>query len=119
MSKLSIAWKFDTGEGGEGIETNPLVVGQVMYAYTASQKVIAINATNGKLIWKFDSGVLANQPARGVAYWSDGSQQLLLCGIMNYLYELDAATGKPVVRFGEAGRIDLRKGLGGDYRNHL
>jgi quinoprotein glucose dehydrogenase len=35
---------------------------------------------------------------------------------MNYLYALDAKTGKPVLDFGEAGRIDLRKGLGGDYR---
>lgn len=116
VNKLSIAWKFDTGEGGEGIETNPLVVGRVLYAYTASQKVIAVDATNGKLIWKFDSGVLADQPARGISYWSDGNQRFLLCGIMNYLYELDAATGKLVEHFGEAGRINLRKGLGGDYR---
>jgi glucose dehydrogenase len=32
---------------------------------------------------------------------------------MQYLYELDAGTGKPVPAFGENGRIDLRKGLGG------
>jgi quinoprotein glucose dehydrogenase len=34
---------------------------------------------------------------------------------MNYLYPLDAATGKPVLGFGENGRIDLRKQLRGDY----
>ena len=34
---------------------------------------------------------------------------------MNYLYALDAETGKPIPGFGEQGRIDLRKGLRGDY----
>ncbi|MGH9617426.1 MAG: PQQ-binding-like beta-propeller repeat protein, partial [Acidobacteriaceae bacterium] len=33
-----------------------------------------------------------------------------------FLYALDPATGKPIRSFGENGRIDLRKGLGGDYR---
>ncbi len=116
VRRLKVAWQFDTHEGGEGIQTNPLVVGRVMYAYTASQKVIAVDATNGKLIWKFDAGITADQPARGIAYWTNGQQQFLLCGIMNYLYELDAATGHPVTAFGENGRIDLRKGLRGDYR---
>jgi quinoprotein glucose dehydrogenase len=116
VKKLKVAWEYDAGEAGEGIETSPMVIGRVMYAYTASQKVIAVDAADGKLIWKFDSGVIANQPVRGLAYWTDGRQRFLLCGIMNYLYELDAATGRPVPEFGENGRIDLRKGLGGDYR---
>jgi glucose dehydrogenase len=36
---------------------------------------------------------------------------------MNFMYCLDARTGKPVPEFGEAGRIDLRKGLGNDPRS--
>ena len=34
---------------------------------------------------------------------------------MNFLYALDAATGRPIPAFGEEARIDLRKGLGGDF----
>lgn len=116
VKNLAVAWTYDTGEPGGGMETNPLVVGRVIYAYSPSQKVIALDAATGKLLWKFDSGVGGKQPVRGIAYWSDGKQGLVLAGIMNFLYELDAATGKPVAAFGEDGRIDLRKGLGGDYR---
>lgn len=116
VKDLRVAWKFDTGEAGAGIETNPLIVGRVLYTYTPSQKVIALDAATGKLLWKFDSGVNSSQPARGMAYWTDGHERRLLAGIMNFLYALDPAIGHPIASFGEGGRIDLRKGLGGDYR---
>lgn len=116
VKKLAVAWTYQTGEAGDGLQTNPLVVDRVIYATTASSKVIALDAVSGKLIWKFDSGVPGEQPIRGVAYWTDGKESRVLCGIMNYVYALDAATGKPIESFGEGGRIDLRKGLGGDYR---
>jgi glucose dehydrogenase len=111
---LKEAWKFDAAEEG-GLETNPVIVGRTLFAYTASQKVIALDAANGKLLWKFNAGVRSSQPARGVAYWTDGVHGRVLAGVMNYLYALDAQTGKPIPTFGEQGRIDLRKGLRGDY----
>ncbi|HEX5236257.1 MAG TPA: PQQ-binding-like beta-propeller repeat protein [Silvibacterium sp.] len=114
VAKLRVAWKFDTGEQG-GLETNPIIVGHVLYAYTPTQKVIALDAATGRLIWKFDSGIAGTAPARGVAYWSDGKDTRILAGVMNYLYALDAATGKPIPTFGENGRVDLRKGLDRDY----
>ncbi|MGO8719210.1 MAG: PQQ-binding-like beta-propeller repeat protein [Acidobacteriaceae bacterium] len=115
VGKLRIAWKFDTGEKG-ALETSPLVVGHVLYAYTPTQKVIALDAATGTLLWKFDSGVTGTSPMRGLAYWTNGKQSRILAGVMNFLYALDPATGKPIPSFGEHGRIDLRKGLGGDYR---
>ena len=111
--KLKVAWTFDTGESG-GLQTSPLVIGGVVYAYTPSQKVIALDAQTGKLIWKFDSGIGSLQPARGLAYWTDGKERRILAGVMNYVYALDAASGKPIATFGESGRIDLCKGLGRD-----
>lgn len=107
---LTRAWTYDTGEKGN-IETNPLIVGDTLYAYTPTQKVIALDAATGKLKWKFDSGISSTQPARGVAYWTDGKDERIFAGIMNFLYCLDAKTGKPISSFGENGRIDLRKGL--------
>ena len=119
VKQLKLAWRFDTGEKG-GLQDNPLIVGRTLYAYTPTQKVVALDAATGTLKWKFDSGAGGTQPARGMAYWTDGKQQRIFAGVMNYLYCLDARTGQPVPSFGEGGRIDLRKGLvedrGGDYR---
>ena len=41
---------------------------------------------------------------------------MIFAGVMNFLYALDAGTGKPIAGFGEDGRIDLRKGLRGEYQ---
>jgi quinoprotein glucose dehydrogenase len=114
VQRLKVAWTFDTGEIG-GLQDNPLIVRRTLYAYTPTQKIVALDAATGKLMWKFDSGIVGEQPARGMAYWSDGKQGRILAGVMNFLYCLDAETGRPIASFGEAGRIDLRKELRGDY----
>src|SRR5271165_1442417 len=93
VSQLRVAWTCDTGEQG-GMQTSPIIVGGVLYAYTPSQKVIALDAATGKLLWKFDSGIPGTQPARGLAYWVEGNESRILAGVMNYLYALDPATGK-------------------------
>ncbi len=116
VGQLREAWRFDTEEHGGGLETSPIIVGDVLYAYTPSQKVIALDAASGKLLWKFDSGIASTQPARGVSYWTDGKESRLFAGVMNFLYALDPTTGKPISGFGENGRIDLRRNLRGDYR---
>jgi quinoprotein glucose dehydrogenase len=110
VTQLTVAWSFDTGEQG-GLQTSPIVVGGVLYGITPSQKVFALNAATGKLLWKFDSGIKGTQPDRGLAYWSDGKDSRLLVGVMNFLYALDANSGKPISTFGANGRIDLRENL--------
>jgi quinoprotein glucose dehydrogenase len=47
-----------------------------------------------------------------LSFWTDGKDSRILVGVMNFLYALDAATGKPIASFGENGRIDLRENLG-------
>lgn len=115
VGRLELAWQFDTGEKG-GLQDNPLIVGRTLYVYTPTQKVVALEAATGKLKWTFDSGAGGTQPARGMAFWTDGKEERIFAGVMNFLYCLDAVTGKPVAGFGEGGRIDLRKDLRGDYR---
>ena len=114
VHELKQAWIFDTGEKG-GIQDNPLVVGQTLYAYTPTEKVVALDAATGKLKWKFDSGIESNQPDRGMTWWTDDGKGRVFVGVLNFLYCLDAETGKPVESFGESGRVDLRKGLRGNY----
>jgi quinoprotein glucose dehydrogenase len=113
VRQLAVAWTFDTGESG-GLQTSPIVVDGVLYGLTPSQKVFALNAATGQLLWKFDSGLKGTQPDRGLAYWSDGKEKKILVGVMNFVYALDAATGKPIPSFGKDGRIDLRDDLGRD-----
>ena len=111
VAKLAVAWSFDTGEGG-GLETTPLVVRGVLYGLTPSQRVIALDAVTGRLLWRFDSGVAGTGPNRGMTYWRDGGEERLLVGVMNFVYALDPATGAVLRSFGKDGRIDLREGLG-------
>lgn len=111
VQQLEKAWTYDTGEQG-GLQTNPFVVDRMVYGYTPKDEVIALDAVTGKLKWKFDSGIVAGQPARGLAYWNDGQQGRIYAGVMNFLYCLDAETGHLINSFGESGHVDLRKGLG-------
>lgn len=116
VRKLHTAWSFDTGEEG-GLQTSPIEVDGVLYGVTPTQKIFALDSATGNLLWKFDSGIKGTQPDRGLAYWSDGSpngDHRILVGVMNFVYALDAATGKPISSFGRDGRIDLREDLGRD-----
>ncbi len=111
VKQLVMAWSFDTEEQGV-LQTSPIIVEGVLYGITPTQKVFALNAGTGKLLWKFDSGIIGTQPDRGLAYWKSGTDKRLLVGVMNFVYALDAATGRPIPGFGEQGRIDLRENLG-------
>ena len=122
VKQLAVAWSFDTQEEGV-LQASPIVVDGVLYGITPTQKIFALDAATGSLLWKFDSGIRGTQPDRGLAYWSDGKDsegevhktkkdRRILVGVMNFLYALDAATGLPIPSFGHDGRIDLRENLG-------
>jgi quinoprotein glucose dehydrogenase len=113
VKQLRAAWTFDSEEEG-GLQTSPIEVGGILYGITPSQKIFALNAGTGKLLWKFDSGIKGTQPDRGLAYWSEGGERRILVGVMNFLYALDATTGKPIAAFGKDGRVDLRENLDRD-----
>jgi quinoprotein glucose dehydrogenase len=111
VSKLEVAWTYDSGEAG-GMESSPIIVGNKLYTYTPSGGVVALDGTTGKVLWKFDAGLARGQVVRGVTYWTDGKESRILAGILGFVYALDTETGKPITSFGKEGRIDLRAGLG-------
>ena len=113
VNQLQVAWTYDVSDGAGTLETNPVIVNGVLYGYTPAQKVFAVNAATGQQLWQFDSGVPARGNNRGVAYWRDGSEQRIFAGIRQYVYSLDAKTGKPDPKWGEDGRIDFRTDLRG------
>jgi len=114
VAHLKQVWRFDVGIEG-ALETNPLIVGHVLYGYTPTLQVVALDAATGQQLWRFDSGAGGLQPSRGFAYAGKGKNARLFAFIMNFIYALDPATGKPIPSFGEAGRIDMRKDLEADY----
>ena len=120
VHRLEVAWTYDTGEAFEGSEmqTNPLLIGETLYAITPKQRLIALDAAEGRLLWKFDPHGGADYKGasrnRGLAHWTDGTRHVLFHAAGHRLHAVDAATGRLVPGFGEGGRIDLRHGLGRD-----
>jgi quinoprotein glucose dehydrogenase len=113
VGKLAQAWSFPMEASGDA-QTHPLAIDGVIYAYTPSLKVVALDGASGKQIWQFDSGVAGRGAQRGLTWWSDGKEKRLFASVMHFLYALDPATGKPIESFGENGRIDMRQNLSRD-----
>jgi glucose dehydrogenase len=111
VKMLEVAWTYDSGEDG-GLQTNPIVVGGTLYTTTPRNRTVALDAATGAVRWTFDSGLKVRGPNRGVTYWRDGREARIFTAAEQYVYALDAATGKPIETFGRGGRIDLREGLG-------
>jgi quinoprotein glucose dehydrogenase len=99
VARLKQAWRVDVGGDG-ALQVNPLIVGRVVYGYSPTLEVLALDGATGQQLWKFDSGIVARQPSRGLSYWTDGKQSRVFAYIMNFLYALDPATGKPIPSFG-------------------
>jgi len=114
VSTLRVAWSYDSHDAFKGSEmqSNPVVVDGVLYATTPTLKVVALDATSGREIWKFDPSGGAPSGARfrhrGVTLHKDR----VFVTYRNWLYALDKRTGQPIGTFGADGRVDLREGLG-------
>ena len=94
VKQLELAWTYDTGETG-AMQTQPLVVGDVLFGYTPSHKTFALDAATGAHLWTFDSGIKSTGPNRGLMYWSSGGERRVFAAVDNFVYALDPATGKP------------------------
>jgi glucose dehydrogenase len=113
VRQLQVAWTYDSGETG-GLQTNPIVVGGLLFTTTPKHRVVALDAATGVVRWTFESGIEGRGPNRGVTYWSSADDRRIFTGQGQFVYALNADTGRPVAGFGRDGRIDLREGLGRD-----
>src|SRR5580698_4838751 len=92
VAKLQAAWSWDADEGRGDSQTQPVVIGGVVYGVTPKHKVVALDGATGKLLWRFDSGMDARGPNRGVTYWVDGNDRRIFAAVRSFVYALDAAT---------------------------
>src|SRR5262245_23287560 len=93
VKQLQVAWTYDSGERG-GLQTQPIVAAGVLYGYTPTHKAFALRADTGELLWTFDSGIRGQGPNRGVMYWTNGGEARVFAAVDQFLYGLDARTGK-------------------------
>lgn len=115
VAKLQVAWTYHSGDGKDNIQCNPVIVDGVLFTPTPGRFVVAVDAENGRELWRFKP---EGRPAwRGLVYWPGsprGPARLLFCS-GPFLYALDPATGRPIEAFGEGGRTRLPGVAQGDF----
>ena len=118
VQTLQPAWTFDPGDAlpdarPANSECNPIVIDGVLYATSGRHRVYAIEAATGKKRWSFDpfNGDEGGGVSRGVTYWKEGEDRRILLTGGDALFALDAATGKPVLSFGTAGKVSMNPGM--------
>jgi quinoprotein glucose dehydrogenase len=129
VARLAPAWEWathekalaDFGTRPGAFEVTPLMIDNVLYLSTPYNRVVALNADTGAELWSFDPKAYEDgQPPngtgyvhRGVAAWRDPATRKLRI-FLNSRYRLiclDAATGQLVPAFGDAGMLDISRGL--------
>ena len=107
VKSLGYAWEYDArssiGNVHRGLEATPIVVDGVMYTSGAWGFVYALDARNGKEIWRYDPNVDASYGRRaccdvvnrGVAVWKG---KVYVGTLDGYMVCLDATNGKELWR---------------------
>jgi len=121
FNRLQVAWRFKTDNLGprreSQLEATPLVIGGMLYTVAGTRRaVVALDATTGEMRWMHSEDEGARGAAaprqlsgRGLAYWTDGTEQRILYVTPGYrLIALDAKTGNRVPGFGVNGVVDLK-----------
>ena len=125
VKDLEIAWRWYSANYGPIPEfyfrATPLEVGGVLYTVAGERRAaVAIDAGTGETLWMWR---MKNNPrweksprrfsGRGLSYTEvDGKGRIIVVTPGYYMVMLDAATGRPVDKFGKNGIIDLQEGLG-------
>jgi glucose dehydrogenase len=124
VADLQIAWRWKADNFGprpEGLNvTSPIMINGVLYMTAGTTRnVVAVDAESGQTLWmwrpqegqRFEESPRKNS-GKGVAYWSDGDQEVIFVVTPGYyLVALDAGNGMPIESFGEGGVLDLMEGM--------
>jgi alcohol dehydrogenase (cytochrome c) len=104
VQNLVPAWIFQTGDYAEGLQATPIVIDGIMYLTTARDRVFALDAATGRVIWRYEypathperpgsfAGLVQN---RGVAV---GNGEVFFGTNDTYLVALDQQSGHELWR---------------------
>jgi len=135
VGSLAAAWTYRHGDVSDGsgdvrsttaFQNTPILVDDSLYLCTPYNRVISLDPASGAERWVYDpkidlGGRYANQlVCRGVTAWTDAAASAgAACARTIFtatndarLIAIDAATGVPCTRFGDAGEIDLNPAAG-------
>ena len=121
VQQLKPAWTFNPDDAAEGSrhagsQCNPIIIDGIMYTASARHRIYAVDASNGKQIWSFDpfNGGPGGGSFRGVTYWREGTDKRILFTGGDNLFAVNAETGKPIVTFGNGGKVSMNIGIRDD-----
>lgn len=109
VTNLQVAWIYHSHDGAKNLQCNPITVGEVMFAPTAGNQIVAVNAVTGTEIWRFKPEGESRPAFRGLIYWpgdGHGQERVMFCA-GKYLYALNPKTGQAITSFGSKGRAEL------------
>jgi quinoprotein glucose dehydrogenase len=127
VGDLRVAWSYSTGEWtrrqqrpfyGYTMQVTPILVGPDLIGCSDTGTVFALDATNGKEVWKFDPHYESATPigeeqtrCRGVSTWTDpdladdaACKTRIIQAQGLDVYAIDAGTGRLCIGFGENGK---------------
>lgn len=118
VRSLRVAWTYHSRDGNGNIQANPIVVNGVMFGPTPGRAIVAIDATNGTEIWRFqlepvERPRIEDSPARrGLVYWPGTGDHppRIVFSTGDWVYALDPKNGHPLADFGMNGRVPLPTG---------
>jgi quinoprotein glucose dehydrogenase len=99
VSQLKEAWRFeDVAEGG-GLYFNPVMMNNRVIGLMPSNKLVALDAGTGKMLWEFtpDSSAIPNW-SRGITYHPGSPDRILLVS-GGTLYAINAEDGHVIPDF--------------------
>ena len=139
VQNLKAAWTFRTGDlpgPNDPVETTfevtPIKVRNALYFCSQHQRLFALDAKTGKLLWSYDPKIKDNPTfqhltCRGVAYHetapgavdtsgapapTDCLRTIFLPANDGRMIAVNADTGKPCQSFANHGTLDLQAGMG-------
>ena len=131
VGSLKELWRYQTGDvrlpedvGETTYQVTPLKIANTLYLCTPHNWAIALDATSGKELWKFDPNAgldpqRQHQTCRGVSYYADSqAAEDAPCATRVYLptsdarlIALDAKTGSVCTSFADNGELHLETGM--------
>lgn len=125
VQQIKVALAYHTGDAEmkthSQIECNPIIIKDILYGTSPQLKLFALDTAIGKSKWVFDpfpgNAKRKLNLSCGITYWSDGVSSRILYAAASYLYAIDIITGKPILTFGDQGKINLYDGLDRDVKN--